>query len=213
MSKKVVLFLHGFASSGRGAKAEYLRERFGSYPGGEFHALDFNPTPKDFEYLTVTGMVNRLRQYVWDHDLKVCGLIGSSMGALVGLNYAHRFAGVEKLLLLAPALSYMEGLNKDELETWRRAGKILTTHYAFEREIALRYDLHLDGTRYLEPVPPAVPIRIVHGRYDEVIPIHKSREYEARYPDRVELFELDSDHTLNDQLPFIWEQVKSFFLA
>lgn len=213
MADKVVLFLHGFASSGQGAKAEYLRAQCKSYPGVTFHAPDLNPTPKDFEFMTVTGMINRLRQYVWDHHLETCCLIGSSMGALVGLHYAHRFEGVEKLLLLAPVLSYFEGISKDALEQWKSAGQIQTYHYAFEREIPLCYDLHLDGMCYLEQVPPAVPTRILHGRCDEVIPTHKSREYQARYPQRVDLLELDSDHALNDQLPFIWEQVGSFLLA
>ena len=86
MTQETVLLLHGFASSGNSTKAQYLRERFKALPNVDFHAVDFNPTPRDFEYMTVTGMINRLRQYVLDHDFQRVFIVGSSMGALVGLN-------------------------------------------------------------------------------------------------------------------------------
>jgi pimeloyl-ACP methyl ester carboxylesterase len=85
-----MIYLHGFASSANGRKAQYLRPRLATRPGVTFRALEFSPTPADFEYLTITGMINRLRQYILDHALTAVRLIGSSMGSLVGLNYAHR---------------------------------------------------------------------------------------------------------------------------
>jgi pimeloyl-ACP methyl ester carboxylesterase len=35
-----------------------------------------------------------VRQYILDRELTDVSLIGSSMGGLVGLNYAHRFGDV-----------------------------------------------------------------------------------------------------------------------
>ena len=67
MEQLTVLYLHGFTSSGRSTKARYFRDKFEAFPQVEFHAIDFNPTPKDFEYVTTTGRINRLRQYVLDH--------------------------------------------------------------------------------------------------------------------------------------------------
>ena len=60
MNRKHLIFLHGFASSGQGAKAQFLRQKCYALPDVEFHAIDFNPTPRDFEFMTVTGMINRL---------------------------------------------------------------------------------------------------------------------------------------------------------
>jgi len=37
-----------------------------------------------------------------------------------------------------------------------------------------------------------------------------SREYAANFPNKVRLIEVDSEHTLNDQLAFIWGHVQSF---
>jgi pimeloyl-ACP methyl ester carboxylesterase len=213
VEKKAILLLHGFASSGQSTKARYLREKFKGLPQVEFHAIDFNPTPEDFEYVTVTGMINRLRQYVLDHHLENLSLIGSSLGGLVGLHYVHRFGGVDKMLLLAPGLFWLSGgLSQEGLERWEKAGAEPVFHYAFEEEIPLRYDLHVDGLHYLEPIPPATPITIIHGSDDEVVPIDHSREYAASFPGEVHLIEVNAGHDLNDHLEFIWGYVQSFLL-
>jgi len=214
MKHITILHLHGFASSAQSTKAQFFRGKFESLPQIDFHAIDFNPTPRDFEYMTVTGMINRLRQYVLGHDLGIVRVIGSSLGGLIGLNYAHRFVGVDKMLLLAPALSWLSGgLTGGELRHWEKAGVTPVFHYAFEEEIPLRYDLQVDGLHYLQPVPPPASILIVHGRDDESVPIDHSRKYAAEFPDRVHLIEVDADHDLNDHLPFIWDHVRSFLLA
>ncbi len=209
---KKILYLHGFASSAQCTKAQYLREKLKAFQV-EFHAVDFNPTPKDFEYMTTTGMINRVRQYVLDHDLEDVHVIGSSYGGLIAVHFAHRFGGVEKMLLLAPGLTWLSGgLTEQALEGWKKAGVAPVFHYAYEREIPVRYDLQADGLRYLEPVPPAAPSIIIHGHDDKSVPIEPSRAYAADFPDLVRLIEVDADHDLNGHLEFIWEYVQSFLL-
>lgn len=210
---KKILYLHGFTSSGQSTKARYFRKRFKAFQV-EFHAVDFNPTPRDFEYVTTTGLINRLRQYVLDHHLGNINIIGSSYGGLIALHYAHRFGGVEKMLLLAPGLSWLSGgLEEKELEQWKKAGAAPVFHSAFEKEIPVRYDLQVDGLCYLEPIPPAVPITIVHGQDDETVPIGPIRVYAADFPDSVHLIEVDADHDLNGHLELIWEYAQSFLLG
>jgi len=213
MEKKKLLFLHGFASSARSTKAQYLREKLKSLPRVEFHTLDFNPTPKDFEYMTTTGLINRLRQYVLDHHLGNISVIGSSYGGLIALYYAQRFGGVEKMLLLAPALTWLSGgLADEELKHWEKSGLEPVFHFAHEKEVPLRYDLHLDGLGYLEPIPPAAPTIIIHGQNDTTVPTDHSREYATNFPGKVQLIEVNADHDLNDHLEFIWGYVQSFLL-
>lgn len=175
--------------------------------------MEFNPTPKDFEYMTVTGMINRLRQYILDRNLVTVNLIGSSMGALVALHYAHRFGGVQRLLLLAPALRFGTIAEEPAQSRWREQGFMMVHHFAFEREVPLRFDMHVDGQGYNRTITPSTPVMIAHGRYDDVIPIDLSREYANSYPNLVTFLEVDSDHRLNDQLPFIWERARPFLLA
>ncbi len=213
MKQKTIIFLHGFASSGQGIKAQFLQKKCRSIPGLDFHAFDFSPTPRDFEYMTVTGMINRLRQYILDRQLENVRLIGSSMGALVALNYAHRFGGVVNLLLLAPALAYRSGIDRTEAKQWQETGTGPVSHYAFDKEVPLRYEFEEDGLKYADPVPPPVKMMIVHGRSDAILPIAGSRAYAANYPQKVQLVEVDSDHRLNDQLDLIWQQVVVFSLG
>lgn len=174
---------------------------------------DFNPTPKDFEYLTVTGMINRLRQYLLDHDAARADLVASSLGGLVALHYAYRFEGISRLLLLAPLLSYGSlPLPPDTAGQWERDGITQFSHYAFPGKVSLRYDFHLDGLRYAEQIHPPADTFILHGKHDEIVPVISSRSYASRYPGRVRLLELDSDHGLLDRLETIWEHVASFLL-
>lgn len=214
MAENTILFLHGFASSAQAAKAQYLREKFRALPYVAFHAVDLNPTPKDFEYMTTTGLIDRLRQYVLDHHLGRFSIIGSSYGGLISLHYAHRFGGVEKMLLLAPGLRWLSGgLSEGELEQWKEAGALPVRHYGFDKEIPVRYDLQVDGNRYLEFISPPAPILIIHGCNDTTVPTEHSRKYATEFPDRVRLVEVNADHDLNGHLPLIWEHVQSTLLS
>jgi pimeloyl-ACP methyl ester carboxylesterase len=150
---------------------------------------------------------------VLDHGLAHLSIIGSSYGGLIALHYAHRFGGVEKMLLLAPGLFWLSGgLSDDELARWERAGVVPIHHDAFQKEIPVRYDLQVDGLGYLEPIPPPTPVLIIHGQNDETVPIQHSRTYAADFTNQVRLIEVDADHDLNEHLDFIWEHVQSFLL-
>ena len=210
MSKQTIIYLHGFLSSAQGTKANYLEARLSDV---SFHAVEFNPTPRDFEFMTVTGQINRLRQYILERQFETVKLIGSSLGGQVALHYAHRYGGVEKLLLLAPALVYsLDRYDADELTQWQTTDVYHLWHDGLQGEIPLRYAFHLDRMQYNQlPVAPA-PTVIIHGQYDDVVSITDSRQYASANPDSVTLIEVDSDHRLNEQLPLIWEQVESFLL-
>jgi pimeloyl-ACP methyl ester carboxylesterase len=210
---QTILFLHGFASSAQSTKARYLGEKLGALPQVAYYAIDFNPTPADFETITTTGQINRLRQFVLDRDLGEFRIIGSSYGGLIALHYGHRFGGVGKMLLLAPGLRWLNGgLSDEELEHWRKRGALPVPHPAFGREVPVRYDLQVDGLRYLRFIPPPAPALIVHGRNDSTVPLDHSRWYAAEYPERVQLVEVEADHDLNGHLDLIWESVKAFLL-
>jgi pimeloyl-ACP methyl ester carboxylesterase len=213
MTSKTIILLHGYISSAQSTKARYLEERIESLPQVAFRAIDFNPTPDDFTYMTVTGRIDRLRQVVLDHGITEMSLIGSSLGGLVALHYAHRFGGVERMLLLAPALTWLSsGFSESELMQWEEEGALPFYHPAFGREVSLRFDVQRDGQHYLDPVPPAAPIAIIHGTDDGTVPVDHSRAYAATYPDDVRLVEVVAGHDLNGHLDLMWKTVQSFLL-
>jgi hypothetical protein len=213
MGEQPILFLHGFASSTRGTKAHYFREQLAKQPHVTYHAVDFNPTPTDFTHMTTTGLINRLRQYVLDHDLQTVAIIGSSFGGLVATHYAHRYAGVERMLLLAPLLRWRSGdMTTEQLHTWEQTGTIPVMHAAFDRELPIRFDLEADGVRYTEPAPPAADTLIIHGSQDESVPVADSQQYAADFAERVQLLKVDAGHDLNEHLALIWSHVQSFLL-
>jgi uncharacterized protein len=165
-------------------------------------------------------MINRLRQYILDRELTDVCLIGSSMGGLVGLNYAHRFScdqrygGVAHLLLLSPALTYLSGERVGlSLDQWQVDGVGEMFHYGFNRPVRLRYDLEVDSRFYQTTPPTPAPITIIHGTEDEVVPIAASRAYALVYPDRVQLMEVTAGHDTNGRLPLIWETLQQVCLA
>jgi hypothetical protein len=208
-----ILYLHGFLSSAQGSKARFLAEKLADFPDVFFHALEFNPTARDFEFMTVTGQINRLRQYVLDHQLEQVSLIGSSLGGQVALNYAYRYGGVSRLLLLAPALHYSgPHISPEELTAWEAAGMHHLWHDAFGREVPLHYHFHADRSHYAEPPPPPAPTVIIHGRNDDVVPLAGSRAYTTAFPEQITLIEVDSDHRLGDQFDLIWKQVRQWLV-
>jgi pimeloyl-ACP methyl ester carboxylesterase len=117
------------------------------------------------------------------------------------------------MLLLAPAVVWLSGaLSEQELRQWQEAGAAPVFHLAFDREVSVRYDLPVDGLSYIEPVSPAAPAIIVHGREDCTVPIAHNPAYAAEYPDDVRLIEVQADHDLNQHLDLIWDTIQSSLL-
>ncbi|HAX74571.1 MAG TPA: esterase, partial [Cyanobacteria bacterium UBA11372] len=60
-----------------------------------------------------------------------------------------------------------------------------------------------------QPLNRPIPTLILHGCQDEVIPIESSRNFASGRP-WVKLIELDSDHSLGNVLPEIWQAIMAF---
>ena len=100
MSAPGVVYLHGFASGPGSQKAQYFRERFAGC-GVDLAIPDL--AGGDFEHLTITRQLQVIEHRV---DGRAVALIGSSMGGYLAALYAARHAGVERVVLMAPAFGF-----------------------------------------------------------------------------------------------------------
>jgi pimeloyl-ACP methyl ester carboxylesterase len=222
----VVIYLHGFASSSHSGKAIYLGERLRAR-GVEFQAPDLNLP--DFSTLTITRMLEQTRGLI-DAATEPVTLIGSSLGAFVGVNAAAKWPGqVAKLVLLAPALDFgpstdsgpspaqsrdgdegRKGPGGADLGVWKKEGRLNVFHFGYGRILPVHYELYEDARRY-DAVNAALsmPILIFQGRRDTAVDPAAVEAWAARRSN-VELHMLDDEHQLTSSLSYIWEKLAAF---
>ncbi len=207
------LYLHGFASSPRSAKAQAMKARFATL-GLDLIIPDLNQG--DFAHLTLGRQIQQVSALILAQDEPTV-LIGSSLGGLTAAWVAQQATvsdRIEKLVLLAPAFDFLQQwlprLGPEAIETWRTEGTLPVYHYTEQRQIPLHYGFITDAQSYRDDDLRAnIPTLILHGTRDETIAIEASRAYAAPRP-WVRLVELPSDHALTDVEPEIWQHSQRF---
>ena len=206
----IYLYLHGFASSPRSTKAQYLQRRMRSHRI-ELQVLDLNQG--NFPQLTLTRQLQQVAAALPPAPTPVT-LIGSSFGGLTAAWAAQQHWQIQRLILLAPAFQFLSHwlpkLGDEALQRWQTEQSREVYHYGEKRALPLHYGFVTDLQHYSDrQLQRSLPTLILHGRYDEVIPIQSSREFATTRP-WVKLLELDSDHSLGTVLPEVWQQLCRF---
>ncbi|MDJ0695093.1 YqiA/YcfP family alpha/beta fold hydrolase [Mastigocoleus sp. MO_188.B34] len=204
------IYLHGFASSPNSNKARYIEQHFAENKIN-LRIPDLNNN--DFSHLTITRQVKQVTAYFDNVELPVT-LIGFSLGGLTAVHLGEKHPIVKRLILLAPAFGFLSHwlakLGEEKIQRWKQEKYLMVYHYREKRELPLSYEFLKDATQYSEEIlKRPIPTLILHGKNDEVIPIEASRDF-ARQRPWVKLVELDSDHSLGDVLPQIWQEIQSF---
>ena len=136
-------------------------------------------------------------------------IVGSSMGGLAAANASAMRPQMEtSLLLIAPAFGLSE--NWEEMgETGRSAWKTTgeRRYTGFELDIVLPWEFMESAEKMSWPIP-AHPTAIMHGKYDEVVPISYSRKV-AEDCENVRLHEIDDSHRMKKSMRFIQEVVSN----
>ncbi|HEY9863839.1 MAG TPA: YqiA/YcfP family alpha/beta fold hydrolase [Candidatus Obscuribacterales bacterium] len=210
MGKKTYLYLHGFASSPASSKAQYLRDRFASL-SINLKIPDLNQG--DFSHLTLTRQLQQIPTELSPDTADII-VIGSSFGGLTAARLAEQNLSVKRLILLAPAFNFLSEwfpkLGEEKLNQWQTQGYLSIYHYAEKRDLPLHYQFLEDLALYPdEQLRRQIPTLILHGINDEVIPIQASRNYLKTRP-WVKLVELNSDHSLENVLGEIWQEIRNF---
>jgi uncharacterized protein len=204
------IYLHGFASSPKSAKAEYLRDRFSSLQI-PLKIPDLNQG--DFSHLTMTRQLRQVKAEFPPEPIPVT-LIGSSLGGWAAAWLGQQHLQCQRLVLLAPAFQFLSHwlprLGDEQMQRWQNEGDLSVYHYGEKRNLPLSYQFIQDAKAYIdEQLQRPIPTLILHGCHDEVIPIEASQTFWAQRP-WVKLIELDSDHSLGNVLPEIWEAIREF---
>ena len=206
----IYLYLHGFLSGPASTKGEFLSRRF-SESGINLICPDLNAG--DFENLTISNQFNVVQQQIKSSQEKIV-LIGSSLGGFIAALAAENISQVDKLILIAPALDfvqrYFQSLTSEELARWKENGYISLYHYHFKAEKRLGYRMVEDAKKYRNfRFKRTVESLIFHGIRDESVPYQVSIEHLQRNPQsRLILF--NSDHGLLDQLDTMWRYISDF---
>lgn len=202
-----IVYLHGFGSSPLSTKARYFERRFAQRGNAiQLPELDAG----DFEKLTITGQLKILERSVNGNPAI---LVGSSLGGYLAALYASRHSNIERLILLAPALQFPSRWRRrfaaSELERWKQQGALKFYHYGHKEERALGYQFVTDALQYPEEPDCRQPMLILHGRYDNVVPVEISQQYAAHHPN-VMLRVVESGHELTDVLDRLWAETITF---
>ncbi|MBD2449899.1 alpha/beta hydrolase [Nostoc sp. FACHB-152] len=204
------IYLHGFASGPKSAKAQAICDRFAKIQT-QLKIPDLNTA--DFSQLTITRQINQIAAEFPDDSAPVT-LIGSSLGGLVSAHLGQQYQQVQLLILLAPAFGFLSHwlpkLGDEAVKRWQDENYLMVYHYGEKRSLPLSYDFVTDAQQYQEDkLQRPIPTLILHGMEDEVIPITASRDF-ARYRPWVKLIELDSDHALANVTTEIWQAICLF---
>ena len=217
------IYLHGFASSPHGTKAQYLRECF---EDSQINLTIPDLNQGDFFNLTLTRQLQFLEtEYFKDYresDMdnesvkrsQYITLIGSIFGGLISAILAQDQLQVKRLVILAPAFQFhihlCQLLGKAKMQQWQTDRSLLFAHYGEKCTLPLNYKFWTDLVQYQdEKFSREIPTLILHGIHDNVIPIKSSREFASQRP-WVEIIELESDHGLVNVLPDIWQEIQYF---
>ncbi|WP_204105975.1 MULTISPECIES: YqiA/YcfP family alpha/beta fold hydrolase [Spirulina sp. CCY15215] len=206
------IYLHGFASSPRSLKARYLCDRFAKV-GISLHILDLNQD--DFSHLTFSRQLQQVKEEFPDPETPIT-IIGSSFGGLTAVWLAQKHPQVKQVICLCPAFNFLNHflakIGEQKLQQWQETGYLSIYHYGQNRRLPLHYEFITDVQKYPDSeLQCVVPTLILHGRYDEVIPIQASKNYQKNFP-QVKLIELESNHTLGNVIPQLWEEIQKFCL-
>jgi fermentation-respiration switch protein FrsA (DUF1100 family) len=82
------------------------------------------------------------------------------------------------------------------VERWKRQGSRPFYNFVTQTERPVDFGFYEDLVPLARAPAPRVPVRLIHGRRDEVVPVALSEELARAHPERVTLTVVDDDHSL-----------------
>ena len=204
------IYLHGFASAPQSRKAQALRDNFQQL-GYTLHIPDLNQG--DFTHLSLSRQIQQVQSEYLSSGQPTT-IIGSSFGGLTAAWLGEQFDCVERVILLAPAFQFLANWQpkflSEQWQQWEETGRMDIYHYGEQSMLPLDYGFVTDMRQYDDgALQRSLPTLVIHGLQDDVVPIQVSQEYGKKRA-YVRLLEVESDHSLGDQLATIWAETTRF---
>jgi alpha-beta hydrolase superfamily lysophospholipase len=219
MSRRQMLYLHGFASSPRSSKAAWFTAR-AREAGVPLACPDLNGD--HFETLTVTRLLDHVDGAIDGMPDGPVVLVGSSLGAFIALFATERRHGtargarhpIDALVFLAPALDLAPGLRRHfgaaAMAEWRMTGRLDVFHYGENRTRSLGYGFFADAERYdAFAARDTTPTLVYQGTRDETVDASMVARWASTRP-HVSLHLLNDDHQLLASLDPMWAGIRQF---
>lgn len=199
-----VICVHGLGSSPESGKVRLFRDFF-SQRGIEVVAPDVNVP--EFSRLSAHEALRVVSDSIHSNERDGIPrvIIANSFGGFLALHALARLSAsldhtISRCILIAPAIDpWSEDgtlLTPERVKEWKSKGelplfciprnRLIPVHYRFAQELG---ELGVPGWK------GELPLHILHGRNDEVVPISDSRRFVAAHPG-VSLDEFDDDHAL-----------------
>lgn len=180
-----LVFLHGFYSSPKSGKIQFLTKEIrdsdiGDHVG-KIIAIDLYPNPIDFENMTVSSLLIRIDNHIKTLSNPIV-LIGSSHGGLLARSYVDQHPNkIKGLILFAPALNFYDTAKSthfDKWEKWKEQGFITVFHGAYQKEVNWTWE-YIDDLKHFSNNQSILltPTLLIHGQKDTIIPVEKSVEF------------------------------------
>jgi len=223
-SGAVGLFLHGLLSDAAGDKSMTLWNEAQACQRSwvRFDMRAHGQSDGTFDEFTLSRALEDTRAVLDLFPNRPKILVGSSMGGWVAAQLASEAGlSIAGAVLIAPAFSFMEqlfqSLDASQQRQWTKQGFWTFEGAGLEEGFSLSYDALVDSRQYDllgQPIQYNCPIRILHGKLDDVVPPTQSLKFMQHVPKTTDI-EVDllgkADHRLTGHIHCISEKINEIW--
>ena len=220
----VGMFLHGLLSDAAGDKSMSLWHLAEAKNRSwvRFDMRAHGQSDGTFDEFTISRAMEDVKLIFGLFPSRPKLLVGSSMGGWVGAQLATEHSlQICGVVLIAPAFSFMEQLyqsvSPSEQQQWLDNGSWHFDSEGMDDGFSLTYKAVADARQYdllNKPVEYGCPVRILHGRLDDVVPADQSVTFSNRLSAHSDI-EVDilpqADHRLSGHVEYITEKVNDIW--
>ncbi len=219
-NKNILLYSHGLFSS-RKSKKITLMSPFFAANGFSSFAFDYSFAKEASTGFTNLSFFEELEElklavdYVRSQGYDRIHIVGSSAGAVVAFLYAAQDANsLSSITAIASPVDLQDLVTRisdaDNIQDLDEDG-MTPVSGVFIKNSFFKEIMNIDLVQVIDKI--SIPMQIIHGTQDELIPLDSIKEFYAQHKPDVPIIEIDQgDHSLykEDEVAKIQQQVLAF---